>query len=248
MCFVSIYLHVSRLSTFDLKFDSNYSPEILNLFIRLSFVWMIQRKSLHTIWSEREQEVYNENEVPNMHPRVRTDYENSLDERQSRSNNISNISSIVEQPPNYEDALIDSKPINWIYLGAGKNSSRTGSTDIPDIHIFPHYKNNLAASNEIQNSFHISSASSSITQIAMSIVKNFTSIGPASSTTMPQVIRSQSLPEYNSVTSPNTQQRRKPSYCQLDVSQLMLAESPPRYSELTFANESYVSRGRNSID
>lgn len=225
----------------------------------MSFVWLVQRKSLHTIWAEQHA-AFDGSEIPNMHPRVRSDYDNDAIDREiisSRSNNISTISSMIEQPPNYEDALINSKPITWSYFSSGKDaSSATGNQ--------PNINNNCASrvlykdtsnsitNRRIHNSFNISSASSSMAQLAMNIVKNFSSLEPVDSTAVQQVIRSQSLPEYSDNLVDAQQQRqqqqqqepqqRKLSYCQLDVSQLMLCESPPKYSELSFGNEAYTNQ------
>lgn len=220
----------------------------------MSFVWLVQRKSLHTIWAEH-QVAFDGSEIPNMHPRVRPDYATDaiLDERLPQSNNISTISSMIEQPPNYEDALINSKPITWSYFSFEKDASSAGyyeNNNICASRVL--YKDTNSDNRRVHNSFHISSTSNSMAQLAMNIVKNFSSLEPVNSTpAIQQVIRSQSLPEcsdnlHNHLVDTQQQQQqqhqqRKLSYCQLDVSQLMLCESPPKYSELLFGNEAYTN-------
>lgn len=202
---------------------------------------------MHSVWSEREA-VFSEGlEAPSMHPRGRSGSDDSFEARfLNDNNNIRTVSSMLEQPPKYDEALINSKPIlNYLYPRKETNLAQPSCCDTSSNRYLLQKNYNT---NEMQVT---SSTSNSIAQLALNIVKNFSSHEPSVvSTTSQQVVRSQSAPQCgdeNNSASLNTQQPRKISYCQLDVSQLMLSESPPKYCELSLSNEQYTSNlSRNS--
>lgn len=83
----------------------------------LSLVWLIQKKPMNDSWLMQSSLVMY---VPSMNPRGRSrsiDSTRELDGQQQA--NICCVSAAhLDRPPNYEDALINSKPINWHYLAS----------------------------------------------------------------------------------------------------------------------------------
>lgn len=123
-----------------------------------------------------------------MHPRGRTDSLDPYDTNRLPSGAIATIT--IEQPPSYEDALTNSKPLytNW--------SKKEQSEGCIGINIKAHQQQD-----------------------------------------------SNNNPQSSSSSPP-----RKVSYLQLDVGQLMLSSSPPKYCELQFNNYLVQSSPRASSD
>lgn len=200
-----------------------------------------------------------------MHPRGRSASETSLEHQ--RGFNICAISPLFDDPPDYEDALINSKPVSWsaYQINQEKYANeilQNYSTESTSGHLLndcgykfaalcDRSKNNqfcprhsVADSDSLNNSNNFASDFSEVTanndmaQLALSIVRGFTTLEPMNH---PQINRSRYSHDYGNMDRGNTyhNRSRKLSYCQLDVSQLIVTESPPRYCDL--------QQGRRSV-
>lgn len=218
-------------------------------------------------------------ETPSMHPGGRLASDVSLDEHDRM--NISAISaSHLDHPPDYEDALINSKPISWFkrhqsqhydnvdaqhnqesssyhYLPISTASHESQRATAHGEHFSEQQSKSLAqqqstqsASSATTHTSTIITSSNNMAQFALSIVRGFASIEPSS--IHQQVVnrtRRISQDQNTSTHQSATRQRsrangnniRKPSYCQLDVNQLILSTSPPKYTDLTFNDHCNVS-------
>lgn len=126
---------------------------------------------------------------------------------------------ILERPPTYEDALANSKPLNSHYLGQSQ------------------YPNCECATSRMQSS----------SGRKKKRCNNCTRFQNKQHLTMAALRCSDDSIPPSSVSSGESQ--RKISYIQLDVNQLMLSTSPPKYWELHFNN--YLTDAittRNTLD
>lgn len=211
-----------------------------------------------------------------MNPRGRLTSLSPSDEHAQHAT-VCTISSVMDLPPNYEDALITSKPVNWAYLQPEKAGSNCMHLSPPSPHHSIQMKICLCAKhsneynqeaalagtannadNDNENEYHqylgtyvnqstvsprdciictdelISSAvtsknqatSNGIAQLLMSIVRGFSNFD-----SIEQQVGRARLSQDHGVRR-ETAQLRKLSFCQLNVNQLMLSSSPPKYCEL----------------
>lgn len=181
-------------------------------------------------------------DMPNMHPRAST-VSGAMMDRRAAADGL-----VHDQPPDYENALINSKPISWIVASHEEQPKLRASSedhqssdqqdskrrrqqleqpiDIPR----PTTRGDTIGSGNVLGSnanepHKISSPTDNMTQLALSIVRGFTSTQ-----------HQHPVGFEDSATRSDHQERpRKTSYCQLDVNQLTLKdqESPPKYCEIT---------------
>lgn len=223
-------------------------------------MWLIQKRPLSDTWLMQSSLVMY---VPSMNPRGRTHSVDSSREHLERpQTNICCISSdLIDRPPNYEDALINSKPINSPCLNSsnmealdstcqhasdysrtdGKIDSQTGknSSICSKCRInWTNYNNQqISGSNDELNHRSISKSSTGVTNMAMKFVEGFKScdIPMGLNHIHHQFYQQHQRNEPSDQPLPET---RKVSFCQLDVSQLdNLTCPPPQYSDLTFGAE-----------
>lgn len=140
-----------------------------------------------------------------MHPRGRMESVGSEFEADGGNNPISIIE--LDKPPTYDDAIVYSKPVH-----------QDSTQKVPS-----------------QTICQKSPPNTSVTQIALNIVKNFAHIDQNNNNTSDhtnQASVSGGQANGTSTTTGDLPNQRKISYVQLDVNQLALSNSPPRYSEL----------------
>lgn len=175
---------------------------------------------------------------------------------------VCTISSLFDDPPKYEDALVNSKPVSWHHethldkVELSKNSCghRNGSTSGFLLPSCPSesastckqlQNNQLCAKHSVidlnnlppgPNETSCSAANIGMAQLALSIVRGFTTLEPMHHE---QVNRGRSWDSYTNRGRINTQQNqtRKFSYCQLDVNKLIVTESPPNYHDLSISRQ-----------
>lgn len=221
---------------------------------RLSFVWLIQKKSI-----SQSPSLDDNHDEPVMHPRGRSASEASVEHQ--RGFTICTISPLFDDPPDYEDALVNSKPVSWLAYQNNQEKSvneiiQNSFTESTSGHLLndcgykfaalcDRSKNNLFCprhsvvnSDNLNNSNNTTSDNSEVpandmAQLALSIVRGFTTLEPMNHQ---QVNRSRYSHDYGTMVGDNTHRNqnrdRKFSYCQLDVNQLVVNESPPRYCDL----------------
>lgn len=199
--------------------------------------------------------------APNMHPSGRTYSDASTPDEYARGP-LCTVSSYIDRPPKYEEALISSKPINSIYVIPEKHQhvqSATSSTCVkhPNQIVQPPLGADSAPfcracfDELIYNAVGRKlSTNNSMAQYALNLKKGVgSSVEPNQrriSHEHPSAnMRTRSQPAYQSDTnaSQSHQQQvsasschmspRKVSFCQLDVSQLTQCGSPPKYSEIS---------------
>lgn len=195
-----------------------------------------------------------------MHPGGRLEENFSLVESLNHSN-ISTVSSALsDKPPNYEDALLHSKPVSCSKkhsdLSIDDQQRSVNCNHLTLLRLseqdsdHPMRFKRCRQTNGGQTNLNSSSATSgsSVAQLALNLVRNFGAIEPTSLHHQvvygrPRVSHDLNAPRQQQSNSPNIttstnnpESSRKVSYCQLDVSQLVLSQSPPKYCELTFNN------------
>lgn len=193
-----------------------------------------------------------------MHPRGRSISEDSPE--QQRRFTVCTISSYFDDPPRYEDALVNSKPVAWF----SNQHSEKASLNVEPIQIelngstsghllseclfasdalCNRIQNNLFCSKHSMIDFNSSNnnvldsqnlaGNNSMAQLALSIVRGFTTLETINHQ---QVNQDRFSHDHCDQRRDNTHQiqnqNRKFSYCQLDVNQLIVSELPPRYCDL----------------
>lgn len=185
-----------------------------------------------------------------MNPRGRT-YSDESDEFDQRRETLCTISSQLDHPPDYEDALVSSKPIDCDYFHPRKASHglekdpiiSTGSacSKHPNQH-----GRNLSVDNPLplcrtcfdELIYNVVgrkvSTSNSMAQFALNIKKGTNSIEQvlSRSRTSRDQPRNHGSQSAGTVTQDQAN-TRKPSFCELDVSQLVQCGSPPKYHEIS---------------
>lgn len=184
-------------------------------------------------------------EIPSMHPRGRSPSSGStgVDHRPAH---IYSIQSDADLPPKYEDALINSKPANLssvqIDMKAHQNIDQSNPNFLNSPPSFQSAKDQRLRRNTVTHAFETSA--NSMTQLALNIVRGFATIDAVPDIQQPPY-RNRSSFDHGTV---DNMDRRKLSFCQLDVNELLLTELPPKYSELSFNTKAYenvTSRGSN---
>lgn len=209
---------------------------VFNSLVSLSFIWLIQRKP--------RTDLDLDDDIPSMHPRGLIDSDSgSYDQGNNGHSAISIISSgdIMDIPPTYEDALVNSKPINNWYKSQGTKAqtSHPSLCSNCSAKIKSKWSHVPATISECCNC--VSSTSKSSRRVSTNHNKSPTRQKLSPSTASDHNYYSQ----YGSIEQTSTSRHetsevsdsssRKISYVQLDVDQLMLlSSSPPKYHELTF--------------
>lgn len=195
-------------------------------------------------------------DTPNMHPRA------SMESVLANDRRMADRLAHHDPPPDYENALINSKPISWIVAAnkddelrkirvqdqslsehqppnfgqkQGNEDTLSRSEGTRGDRILALQSNETAPSNgprKISSSPSPSSSDNNMTQLALSIVRGFTSVSNTSENL--QQTGQDDAP--TRLASSTNDCQRKISFCQLDANQLINQESPPKYCEITMSN------------
>lgn len=189
----------------------------------MSSVWLIQNGNLYTSWPSLCRLGVAQAPPP---PRNRgTSQQHAVDIYE-----VYSVSFKSDKPPEYKDALKNSKPISWLY-SVGGCSDQTGALPEEARGYHKHQdlddtcdcgKTDTCASNSNFRNRILSN--SSVTQIAISMIRGFSH----HATELPHTIQGQNEPQ-------PYEENRRVSFYQLDVGQLSLSTSPPKYSHLQSA-------------
>lgn len=190
-----------------------------------------------------------------MHPRGRSASDNVSENR--RRITVCTISSLIDEPPEYEDALVNSKPVNWqLNRNSSEKTDPIEAYESTSGHLLVECQSKSAAlCDRLQNNLYcpkhtivnterseilnMNPSSNNMAQLALSIVRGFTTLELNNQQQSDQQVRRSRFSHDNGTDQHRRDSarqgqdiRRKFSYCQLDVSQLIVSESPPRYCDL----------------
>lgn len=198
---------------------------------------------MHSTWPQVADETILD--TPNMHPRASIVSEIVTDR----------LVADYDKPPDYESALINSKPISWIVAAHKEEQAKLRAEDQARAYKYLdakrdsdlEYESNSEARRSLldhdsgsRNGPHKVSSSDNMTQLALSIVRGFTS-------ETPQQVALANNSESSEVVAIGRD--GKTSYCQLDVEQLIDQGSPPpEYCRITMPRTDQDSTSNQSSE